>query len=34
MDNRYSINKNENGKITWISIEKPNGEVEIKKING
>ena len=32
MDNRYSINKNENGKITWISIEKPNGEVEIKKI--
>ena len=32
MDNKYSINKNENGKITWVSIENQNGEVEIKKI--
>lgn len=32
MDNKYIVNKNENGKITWISIENSNGEVEIKKI--
>lgn len=32
MNNRYSIKKNENGKITLVSIEKPNGEVEIKEI--
>ncbi|MGN0993421.1 MAG: hypothetical protein ACI4PE_05855, partial [Bacilli bacterium] len=32
MENRYSICKDENGKIIWVSIENQNGEVEIKKI--
>ena len=32
MENRYSICKDENGKIIWVSIENQNGEVEVKKI--
>ncbi|MGM9879106.1 MAG: hypothetical protein ACI31R_03695 [Bacilli bacterium] len=32
MDNKYSINTNKNGKITWVRIENQNGEAETRKI--
>ncbi len=32
MDNKYSINRDKNGRITWVKVENVNGEVEIKQI--
>lgn len=32
MENKYSVCKDENGKVILVSIEKPNGDVEIKEI--